>query len=209
MSLEQVPSNTLHNGAMDTNGPVGISKQPVLEAQLNGQEQGRVDSGLGSDLPPLQRAQLTAQAVAHSTGQAVEKLSHHYQQQQHVSSPSQESPQCSSGESVLSSSTSSLTETNKGAPPLANSNGVEGWRVLQKPVAGYPDSFAHSTPLAAVDSQQLHTGPNLAHRAGQLASFSPIEKAMYTAEQVAESTGEAVQKLSKSLSEHKTPPHVQ
>lgn len=79
-------------------------------------------------------------------------------------------------------------------------NGVEGRKVLQKPVAVYPDSFAHSTPLTAVGSHQLHTNPHPAPGTGQLAGFSPIEKAVYTAEQVAESTGEAVQKLSQSLS---------
>ena len=198
MFSEQVSTKRLHNGG------IGITcDQLALEA--NGQGQGRVGIGPGSDLPPLQRAQLTAQAVAHSTGQAVEKLSHHYhQQQQEHSSWSQGPLQNSSSESVqLGSSTNS-----DGEAPLLPAQ-AEGWRVLQKPTAGHSNSFAHSTPLIAVDSHQLHAVPNLTHRPGQLAGFSPIEKAVYTAEQVAESTGEAVQKLSQSLSEHRTPPHVE
>ena len=146
-----VESNSLSMGASHAEAP---------------KPQETVENGFGSNLTSLQRAQLTAQAVAHSTGQAVQKLSHH----QHSS------------------------QNHSQSQPTPPERGVSSANPFQK----YADNFAHSTPVTT-SSQPSHANGLLSGRSSD--QLSPIERAVYTAEQVAESTGEAVQKLSQSLSD--------
>ena len=146
------------------------------DASKTAEPQERLNNRVGTNITSLQRAQLTAQAVAHSTGQAVQKLSHH----QH--------------------NTSTGSDFTQSIPSSLPGEAVSSARPFQKHAASR-DNFAHSTPVTTTSggSQPHHTDALLSGRSsGQL---SPIERAVYTAEQVAESTGEAVQKLTQSFSE--------
>ena len=150
---------------------------------------GKMNSELGSHLSSLERAQMTAQAVAHSTGQAVQKLSHHQQIEQHSSQDHTHSP----------------STISPALPDEAVVSSIAPVRLLQKPVPLLTDGFAHSTPVAGVGVKQAYTHAYLsAQTPDELTGLSPIEKAVYTAEQVAESTGESANKLSQSLSGTKT-----
>lgn len=133
---------------------------------------------------PLQQAQLTAEAVAQSTSNAVDRLSHHHSSitDDHTSSIAATTPQ-----------KTMLTKITHPTKPLKpNDNHLM-------------NGFAHSTPVAV---HRLAHPPIQARSAGEPVGFSPIEKVVFTAEQVAESTGESVHKLSQSISERDTPTHV-
>ena len=146
--------------------------QPVQE------DNGHTQNG-GLDLTALQRAQTTAEAVALSTGQAVERLAYHKQQvkshiQQRKNSRKTQDPSKTAQPPSASDTSSSSSGSLQGSPVISKVHHSDG------PSRAQPDS----TGSHIIVSHEELTG---------------LKKAVYVAEQVAQSTGASLEKLSESL----------
>ena len=144
-------------------------------------------------LTPLQHVQLTAKQVAHSTGEAVEKLSsqgtpHAKHSDRSVSlTPLQHAQQLTAKE--VTKMTGDLEVAERLGPQL---NGVDQTHPLSSVRSGAA-RYQHSTPKrhVAPDSHKLEA---VEHSS----SLSPLQRTKLTAKKVAKSTSKSLQKLSSS-----------
>ncbi len=175
-----------------------------------------VDPSMGA----LEKARYTAERVAHSTKEAVEKLAmRQYSLRDTTATPSEHSEEKHSPQKSLRTLTKDdrqwddATSTNLQHPHTseADSGSVADSSGTRSPVSGHKQTDGHS-PVAAgreIDSSHgssqtqsplsdyLHRPADIDYPAG----CSPAEMAAYTAEIVAGSTTTAVQKLSNSFTE--------
>ena len=146
--------------------------QPVQE------DNGHMQNG-GLDLSALQRAQTTAEAVALSTGQAVERLAYHKQQvKSHIQQRKNSRKTQGSSKTAQSPSASNTSSSSSGS--------LQGSPVISK--------VHHSDGPSR--AQQDSTGSHIIVSHEELTG---LKKAVHVAEQVAQSTGASLEKLSESL----------
>ena len=163
-STSSLSSNDLHSSP---------KLQPVQE------DGGHIQNG-GLDLSALQRAQTTAEAVALSTGQAVERLAYHKQQvKSHVQRRKNSGNTQDSSKTAQAPSASNTSSSSSGS--------LQGSPVISKRVH-------HSDGPSR--AQQDSTGSHIIVLHEELTG---LKKAVHVAEQVAQSTGASLEKLSESL----------
>ena len=174
------------------------------------------------NLTPLELAQYTAERVAQSTGEAVEKLAVRVQvrspqEQKHTqvtsaAIPESKSPHEASKNGLVLAPSMEMTDNTSPTLPSSHHNSnccnKEALQLNMEPelteVQVHPKaSHSHSTQSSPADgwfANSPHHSANIEYPEG----YSPAEKIVYAAQVVAGSTSLAVQKLSSSLVEHYT-----
>lgn len=153
-------------------------------------------------ISPLQKVEITAQRVAKSTSKSLEKLNISQDATYTDFKPPHKQNEYLQGSKALP--TSGTKENNHSRLPLTNcihihSSGLVS-NVPNNKLETELSESEYSGKSLSIESKCGHCNPeNVEYQEGN--SISSFEKVKHTAKMVAESTGEAVQKLSSSLSD--------